>query len=234
MDFFGSLLDPFIAFVQHAIEMIHGILAKGGLESYGLSIIILTVIIKMALYPLTVKQIRSMKAMQELQPKMKKLQEQYKSNPQRLQEETMRLYGESGVNPLAGCLPLLVQMPILMAIYYALKDMNYVGDPSFLWMQSLTEPDPLHVLPVLSAATTYVVSKQTSPDGSNSQMKMMTFLMPVFIGWISWNFAAGLVVYWIMMNAVQGAQQWWMFRGETDRKPSAATKKKKRKEKEDA
>ena len=114
-------------------------------------------------------------------------------------------------------------MPILMAIYYALRDMTYEGDPSFFWIASLSEADPLHILPIVSALTTYVVSAQTTPKDGGGQAKMMMYMMPVFIGWISWNFAAGLVLYWITMNFVQGLQQWWMYRGENkneSQKPS--------------
>lgn len=214
MDFFSSLLDPIVALFQAGIDIIYRALESAGLPNYGAAIILLTVLIKMALYPLTVKQIKSMKAMQELQPKMKKLQEQYKANPQLLQQEMQKLYSEAGVNPLAGCLPLLVQMPILMAIYYALRDMTYAGDPSFLWIASLSEADPYHILPVVSAVSTYIVSMQTTPSDGGSQMKLMMYMMPLFIGWISWNFAAGLVLYWITMNLMQGLQQWWMFRSE--------------------
>ena len=154
MDFFGSLLDPIVHLFQTGINVLYRILTDAGFPNYGAAIILLTIIIKMALYPLTVKQIKSMKGIQELQPKMKKLQEEYKNNPELLQREMSKLYESAGVNPLAGCLPLLVQMPILMAIYYALRDMTYAGDPSFLWIPSLSEADPLHILPVVSALTT--------------------------------------------------------------------------------
>ena len=214
MDFFGSLLDPIVHLFQTGINLLYQILSDAGFPNYGVAIILLTIIIKMMLYPLTMKQIKSMKGLQELQPKMKKLQEEYKNNPQLLQQEMAKLYESAGVNPFAGCLPLLVQMPILMAIYYALRDMTYAGDPSFFWIPSLSEADPLHILPVISALTTYVVSAQTTPADGGSQAKIMMYMMPLFIGWISWNFAAGLVLYWITMNFVQGLQQWWMFRDE--------------------
>ena len=234
MDFFGSLLDPFVHLFQTGINVIYEFLSNAGFPNYGVAIILLTIIIKMALYPLTVKQIKSMKAMQELQPKMKKLQEQYKDNPQLLQQEMARLYENAGVNPLAGCLPLLVQMPILMAIYYALRDMRYAGDPTFFWIPSLSEADPLHILPIVSALTTYVVSIQTTPSDGGSQAKIMAYMMPLFIGWISWNFAAGLVLYWITMNVVQGLQQWWMFRGEEKNGKPKPGKKEQKADKEPA
>ena len=172
----------------------------------------MTVFIKMLLYPLTVKQIRSMKAMSELQPKMKALQEKYKDDKVKLQSEISNLYKVSGVNPLSGCLPLVVQMPILIAIFYAIRDYQYAGSTTFLWLASLADPDPTYVLPVISAATTFVQSLQTMPDTSSAQNKMMLYFMPVFIGYISLQFSAGLVLYWIVTNLVQILQQWWMAR----------------------
>ena len=223
MDFLWSLFEPLVHLLQRVMELFYQITVSAGVPNYGLAIILMTIVIKMLLYPLTVKQVKSMKAMQELQPKMKKLQEQYRTDPQRLQQEMQRLYQEAGVNPLAGCLPLLVQMPFLMAIFYALRDAAYEGDPSFLWMPSLSETDPYYILPLLSALSTYWVSRQTS-DMSNSQARMMTMIMPLFIGWMSTNFAAGLVLYWVTMNVVQIGQQWFMFRGET--KPAKGAKEK--------
>lgn len=206
--------------------------AAAGIPSYGAAIVLMTVVIKMILYPLTVKQVKSMKAMQVLQPKMKRLQEQYKTNPQLLQQEMQKLYREAGVNPLAGCLPMLVQMPILMAIFYALKDATYEGgNPAFLWLPSLSEADPYYILPVLSAFSTYLTSRQTT-DESNQQMKMMMYVMPLVIGWMSMNFASGLVIYWITMNLVQVAQQWFIFREEKGPEPPKEDKRKKKEKKE--
>ncbi|MBQ9366001.1 MAG: membrane protein insertase YidC [Schwartzia sp.] len=208
------------------MEALYSVTVSMGVPSYGLAIIFLTIIIKMLLYPLTVKQVKSMKAMQELQPKMKRIQEDYKTNPQLMQQEMQKLYSEAGVNPLAGCLPLLVQMPFLMAIFYALRDAVYEGNPAFLWMPSLSESDPYYIMPVLSALSTYLVSRQ-SMDQSNSQTKMMGYIMPLIIGYMSMQFASGLVLYWVTMNTVQIGQQWWMFRN--DEKPQKKAKEKKNK-----
>ncbi|MCR5559888.1 MAG: YidC/Oxa1 family membrane protein insertase [Schwartzia sp.] len=217
--------------IQKGVEFFHDLLVStAGIESYGLAIIILTIVIKMVMYPLTVKQIKSMKAMQELQPEMKRLQQTYQGDPARLQAELSKLYQEKGVSPLSGCLPMLVQMPILMAIYYALRDTTYQGgNPAFLWMPTLSEPDPYYILPILSMATTFLVQQQTTGDNNNQQMKMMMYIMPLFIGWMSTNFAAGLVLYWVTMNIVQIGQQWWMFRNEekSGSKPAAKESKKK-------
>ena len=214
------------------VEFMYRLTAAAGIPSYGAAIVLMTVLIKMILYPLTVKQVKSMKAMQVLQPKMKRLQEQYKTNPQLLQQEMQKLYREAGVNPLAGCLPMLVQMPILMAIFYALKDATYEGgNPAFLWLPSLSEADPYYILPVLSALSTYLTSRQTT-DESNQQMKMMMYVMPLVIGWMSMNFASGLVIYWITMNLVQVTQQWFIFREEKGPEPPKEDKRKKKEKKE--
>ena len=213
MEFLSSLFHPVIAVIQFMLENLYAFTGLLGFENYGIAIILLTILIKVCLYPLTVKQVRSMKGMQELQPKMKKLQEKYKDNPQMMQQKIGELYKEAGVNPLAGCLPLLIQMPILMGMFYALRGYAYSGTPSFLWLASLSEPDPHYILPVLSALSTWFVQKQTSTE-TNQQMKIMMIVMPIFIGWISLNFASGLVLYWVTMNLVQIVQQWWMYRNE--------------------
>jgi len=190
-----------------------------GFPSYGLAIIIMTIIVKLILYPLTAKQIASTKSMMELQPKMKAIQEKYKNDKVLLNQKLAELYKEQGINPLAGCLPLLVQMPIMIGIFYGIRDFNYVGPTNFLWMQNISQPDPLFILPVLSALTTFIQSKQSMPDTSSAQNKIMLYFMPFFIGYISFKFPAGLVLYWVIMNLMQIGQQVLM-----ERKTSAAGK----------
>ena len=216
MEFFSTLFSPIESLLRFVLESLFAITSAAGFASYGWAIILLTIIVKMALYPLTVKQVKSMKAMQELSPKMKKIQEKYKDNPQVMQQKIGALYKDAGVNPLAGCLPLLIQMPILMGMYYSLYNFSYPTPESayFLWMTSMSNPDPLYILPVLSALTTFLQQKMTTTDSNNPQMKMMMFIMPLFIGWISINFPSGLVLYWVTMNVVQIIQQWWMYRGD--------------------
>ena len=216
MEFFSTIFSPIESLLRFVLETLFAITSAAGFASYGWAIILLTIIVKMALYPLTVKQVKSMKAMQELSPKMKKIQEKYKDNPQVMQQKIGALYKDAGVNPLAGCLPLLIQMPILMGMYYSLYNFSYPTPESayFLWMTSMSNPDPLYILPVLSALTTFLQQKMTTTDSNNPQMKMMMFIMPLFIGWISINFPSGLVLYWVTMNVVQIIQQWWMYRGD--------------------
>ena len=213
--FFGSIFAPIENLLHFAIESLYSITENFGFGSYGLAIILLTVVIKIILYPLTAKQIQSMKAMQVLQPKLKKLQEKYKDNPQVMQQKLALLYKDAGVNPLAGCLPMLIQMPILMGMYYALFNFDYGGvEPSFLWLPSLSQTDPLYILPVLSALTTFLQQKMTMTENA-PQTRMLMIIMPLFIGWISLNFPAGLVLYWVTMNIVQIIQQWWLSRDDT-------------------
>lgn len=220
------MFAPIESILGFILQLLYDLTDVAGFGSYGAAIILLTILVKMCLYPLTVKQIKSMKAMQELSPKMKKIQEKYKDNPQVMQQKIGALYSEAGVNPLAGCLPLLIQMPILMGMYYALFNFQYPTPEAamFLWLPSMSEPDPMHILPVLAAATTYLQTAQTS-DMSQTQMKMMAYFMPLFIGFISWSFASGLVLYWVAMNCCQIVQQWWMYRGKEKPGKAKAAKK---------
>ena len=229
-----NLFDPLVQVFRLVFEGFYNLTAAVGFANYGIAIILMTILVKALMSPLTAKQVRSMKAMQDLQPALKKLQKDYKNNPQLLQQTMAELYKEAGVNPLAGCLPLLIQMPILMGVYYCLYGYSYSGDPTFLWLTSLSDTDPLYVLPILSALTTYIQQKQTmaSNGQDNQQMKIMSYMMPLFIGWISLNFPSGLVVYWVTMNLCQIAQQWYMFRGEkklaVEVEDASASDKKKR------
>ncbi|MGM9540776.1 YidC/Oxa1 family membrane protein insertase [Anaerovibrio sp.] len=211
-----NLFDPLVQIFRLVFEGFYNLTAAVGFANYGIAIILMTILVKALMYPLTAKQVRSMKAMQELQPALKKLQKDYKNNPQLLQQKMAELYKESGVNPLAGCLPLLIQMPILMGVYYCLYGYTYSGDPTFLWLTSLSDTDHLYILPILSALTTYIQQKQTMANNGqdNQQMKIMSYMMPLFIGWISLNFPSGLVVYWVTMNVCQIVQQWYMFRSD--------------------
>ena len=182
-----------------------------GFPNYGVAIILMTVVIKMLFYPLTVKQVRSMKAMRELGPQLKELQEKYKDNKAKAQEEVAHLYKKSGVNPLAGCLPLLIQMPFLSGIFYGIRNFSYVSQPSFLWIKTLSGTDPLYILPVLAAITTYISSQQTMTD-SSQQSKMMILFMPLMIGYMAMKFPSGLGLYWVVGNVIQVIQQRLVYR----------------------
>ena len=214
MEIFQVLVD----FMRTLLTYCYNLTEALGFPSYGIAIIIMTIGIKAILAPLTAKQVKSMKGMQKLQPKMKEIQNKYKNDPQRAQQEIAKMYKELGVNPLSGCLPLLVQMPFLIAIFYALQ--GYPYDPayeSFLWLPSLGEADHLYILPVLSALSTFVMSKQTAQDATGAgagQQEIMQIFMPLFIGYISLNFPSGLVIYWVVSNIFQMIQQFFIYRND--------------------
>lgn len=227
--FLVSLFSPITDLFTFALNIIYSGLEKFGFGSYGLSIIILTVIIKMLLYPLTKKQIKSLKGMQEIAPKLKKLQEKHKDNPQLLQQKMIQLYQEAGVNPMAGCLPMLIQMPILMALYYTFFSFDYGGGaPSFLWVPNLSETDPLYILPLLAALTTFIMQKITSVE-MNQQAKIMMIFFPLFMGFISINLPAGLVLYWATQNVVQIIQQLLIYRDKNSNSENSNSEKEKAK-----
>ena len=210
--FLASVFSPITNLFVAALNALYSLLNNFGVGSYGLAIIILTVIIKIILYPLTKKQIQSMKAMQEIAPKMKKLQEKYNDDPAALQQKMMQLYQKAGVNPLAGCLPMLIQMPILMALYYTFFSFDYGGaQPSFLWIPSLSDTDPMYILPILAALTTLLMQKITTVE-MTQQTKIMMIFFPLFMGFISLNLPAGLVLYWATQNVVQILQQLIIYR----------------------
>ena len=216
------MFDTFVTLpMQQALTFFYTLTQKAGFPSYGIAIIMLTAAIKLLLYPLTVKQVKSMKAVQEIQPKVKALQEKYKDNKEKLQSEIADLYKANKVNPLSGCLPLIVQMPLLMGIFFAIKEYQYQGPTKFLWIESLQQgtslsdpSDPFFIIPLLCAVTTYVQQKQTTME-MTQQNKMMLIFMPVFIGYITITFPAGLGIYWVVSNLVQILQQWFMNRKTT-------------------
>lgn len=236
----SSLVGILADWMRIALQLCYEFTRDMGVPSYGIAIIVLTIFIKLLLMPLAVKQIRSMKGMQEIQPKIKEIQKKYKNDRAKMSAEMQRLYKENNVSPLAGCLPLLVQMPFLVSIYYALQGFPYeAGHESFLWMESLAVPDATYILPALSALSTWVISYQTTPKNVEGAQKTMLYGMPLFIGYISLNFPSGLVIYWVMCNVFQFVQQAVMFRGDPSRKggsqkgvvtvhaPAAEPKKKK-------
>jgi len=179
-------------------------------NNYGLAIIALTILIKLILLPLTYKQLQSMKKMQEIAPLQKRLQEKYKNNKEKLNQELMKLYREHKVNPAGGCLPLLIQFPFLIALFRLLNAYDF-GKAGFLWIADLGAPDGTYILPVLAAATTYISSQMTTTTGNESQNKMAIF-MSLFIGWMSTRFPSGLTLYWVVSNLFQIGQQYLMTR----------------------
>lgn len=188
-------------------------------NNYGLSIILFTVVVKLLTVPLTLKQTKSMKELQEIQPKLKKLQEKYKNDKEQLNIKTMELYKEHNISPFGGCLPLLIQFPIIIGLFAALREPGvYVFqsqaayesiNTSFLWLSNLAIPDPyLWGLPLLAGLTTYLSSVTMSTGAPADQnQKIMTYFMPIMIFWWGKSFPAGLTLYWVVSNVFQTVQQ---------------------------
>ncbi|MDO7787256.1 YidC/Oxa1 family membrane protein insertase [Desulforamulus aquiferis] len=207
-DWFHSIVNGMTALMN----WLYSLTVSIGLPSYALAIVILTVIIKVALYPLSKKQMQSMVMMQKLAPEIKAIQEKYKTkDPQKMQQLIMELYKQHNVNPMAGCLPLLVQMPILIALYRALFDFPFLNPEHahFFWVESLSQRDPYYLLPILAAVTTYMQSKLTT-NAQDQTQRTMLYTMPVLIGWIASTVPAGLALYWVVFNVVGAIQQWFI------------------------
>ncbi len=201
--------QAFVQWFADAIHYLYGITELMGVPNYGLAIIFMTIIIKLIMFPLTQKQMRSMRGMQELQPKMKYIQEKYKDDPQLMQTKIMGMYKEHGVNPFGGCLPLIVQMPIFIALFQSLyrfefRDMAHAG---FLWVPNIGNPDPYYLLAVLAAGTTYLQQRLAMVDTKDPTQRIMLYMMPVFMAWIAATFPAGLPLYWVTFNFLGILQQ---------------------------
>ena len=189
--------------------------------NYGIAIILLTVVSKILFFPLTVKSMRSMKAMQALQPQINALRNKHKSDPQRLQRETMELYREHKVNPMGGCLPMIAQVPIFYALYLALSVSVELQGATFfcfgrlfgahLWICDLASHDPTYVLPVFMGVTMFMQQRMTPVAGDPRQAKMM-LVMPFIFTFMFLNLPAGLVLYWTISNVLQIFQQWYLDR----------------------
>jgi YidC/Oxa1 family membrane protein insertase len=191
----------------------------GVTHNYGVAIIIITVIIKLLFSPLTWKSFKSMQAMQHLQPQMKRLQDMYKNDRQKLNEEMMRLYREQKVNPLGGCLPMVVQIPVFIALYQVLYGSIELRHAGFIWwMKDLSAPD--HPMAVLMGASMVVQQWMTPTTGDPRQAKMMLF-MPIIFTFMFLNFPVGLVIYWLVNNLLTIAQQYVMLRKHPPATPTA-------------
>jgi YidC/Oxa1 family membrane protein insertase len=205
-------------------------------SNFGLIIIIFAFLIKAVTYPLSMASTKSMKKMSALQPVMKELQDKYKDNPAKLQSELGRIYKEAGVNPLGGCLPTVLQMPLLFAMFYVFRSSIQLRQHSFLWAKDLSVPDsildfgmklPLYgdhiaVFPILMAVTVFVQQKITPTTQTNEQMKIMTWMFPAMMLLFFNNMPAGLGLYYLMFNIFSVAQQFYINSTTTPEEKSAA------------
>ena len=178
-------------------------------KNWGLAIILLTVLVKLVLYPLTNASYKSMGKMKALAPKIERLKAQYGDDRVKMQKAMMEMYKSEKVNPIGGCLPMLLQIPVFIGLYWALLSSVELRQASFLWVHDLSRPDPYYILPVILAITMYLQTFLNPPPTDPIQAKMMK-IMPVAFSIMFFFFPAGLVVYWLVNNILTMAQQWYV------------------------
>jgi YidC/Oxa1 family membrane protein insertase len=177
------------------------------ISNYGVAIIILTILIKLIFWPLGNISYKSMKEMQKLQPKLTELKEKYKNDQAKIGQETMALYKAHKVNPLSGCLPMLIQIPVFIGLYNTLLyAIELRHSPFFWWIQDLSAKDPYYITPIIMGATQFIQQKMTPTTGDPNMAKMM-LIMPVVFTFIFLNFPSGLVIYWLLNNILSIGQQ---------------------------
>jgi YidC/Oxa1 family membrane protein insertase len=220
------LIGWLVEILKFFLELFHRLI-----PNYGVAIILVTVLLKVLLFPLTRKSYESTARMQTLQPKMNELREKYKNNPQKLNQEMAAMYKKEGVSPLGGCLPMLLQFPILIAFYSLLNTHFALRGAVFIpgWINDLSAPEAvvtftpvtflsfefgaIRALPFIMLVTTFLSSKlmqSPSTDASGRNMKMMTYMMPIMFFFILYNMPSGLLLYWTMQNIFTVAQQWYI------------------------
>jgi len=189
------------------LDFLHGLVGN-----WGFAIILLTMLVKLTLYPLSAAAYRSMANMRRMAPEMKRLQERYSDDRQKLSKEMMDLYRKEKINPLGGCLPMLMQMPVFLALYWVLfESVELRHAPFLLWIHDLAAIDPYFVLPLLMGATMFVQMQLNPAPLDPMQAKIMK-LMPIMFTVLFLFFPAGLVLYWLVNNVLSIAQQWWVMR----------------------
>lgn len=179
-------------------------------HDYGIAIVVFTVLIKAILLPFSFQQFHSMKKMSDIQPLIAKLQEKYKNDKDKLNQEIMKVYQENKVNPLGCGLPIIISFVILVPMYNLLRVYPEFKGVPFMWLPDLSRPDPTFILPVLTGITMYISSITATPPGAaqnTAQNKSMSIFMSIFFAWMTINFPSGLAVYWIVSNIFQIVQQ---------------------------
>jgi YidC/Oxa1 family membrane protein insertase len=208
------VVRPFSLVILWLFQALHSVI-----PNYGLVIIVFSILIKAVFHPLTKKQMRSMRRMQEMQPRLAKLKERYGKDPQRMNKETMKLYREAGINPLGGCLPLLPQMPIFYALFQVFRtSIELRGAYFFGWLTDLSQKDPYYILPIIMALSMFVQQKLTMKD---PKQKMLVYMMPLLFGFLFKDFPAGLTLYWTCYNISSVIEQVWLIGHPTPEEPKA-------------
>lgn len=201
----SNFWGKFVLIISNTIDYFANLIGD-----YGVAILIVTLIIRIIVFPLMYKQLKHSKLMQQLQPEMTKIREKYKTDQKKMNEEMMKLFGEYGTNPLAGCFPVVVQMPILIALYQAINTNQHLKVATFLGVLALGHPPTISdvttfILPIVTALTTYWQQKMMMTS-NDPQQKMLLYIMPLMIGGFSFTFPAALALYWSFGNLLTIAQ----------------------------
>jgi YidC/Oxa1 family membrane protein insertase len=199
--FFTVVAKPLLWFLK---------LTNSFTKNFGIDIIILSILIKIIFLPLTQISFKSMKGMQKVQPEMARLKETYKNDKARLQQEIMLLYKRRKINPMSGCLPMLIQIPVFIALYNALQNaIEMRHAPLFLWIRDLSAKDPIYITPLIMGATMVIQQKMTPSAADPAQAKMF-MLMPIMFTFLFLNFPSGLVLYWLVNNILSISHQYYL------------------------
>ena len=220
--FFRPIIRPFVSVIMAILVFLHTNLAIG----YGWVLIVFGVAMRIVLFPLNHRAMKAQLRNMSVQPLVQEIQKKYKDNPEKLQKEMMRLYKEHGFNPLAGCLPMLLPFPMLIALFFVFQNTIELRGVSFLWLADLSAKDPVYILPVLLAISMFLMQwgSLRSLDQPNPQMKMMMWMMPPFMLFIFMNLASGLNLYYATANIATIPQQVWIARERKKMKGQAPLK----------
>ncbi len=189
-------------------------------HNWGLAIVLLTLVVKALLYPLTHRSMKSMQEVRRLQPEVDKLKAKFGDDKEKLNLAVMQLYQQHKVNPLGGCLPLLLQMPVWLALYATLQTSVELYREPFLWIHDLTLKDPYFILPLAMGLSSFVMQKISPQPADATQAKMMLYFMPAFLTFIMMNLAAGLTLYILVNNVLSIAQQQILMRRQASIEPA--------------
>ena len=220
-----KILEDAVVFL---LEKIADTVGQFGIPGkFGIAIIIITILMRIVVFPLTLKQEKSMKKMRELQPEMDKIKEKYKDNPQEYQKRILEFQKENDINPLGGCWPILIQLPVFVALYYAFSGKTIPNDATFLWF-NLKQPDKLfmmgnfafNLLPILNTGVTYLQQKMMSgatqgKEGSN-QLQSMMYTMPLMMLFLFYRMPSGVTLYYLVSGVLSLAQQYIIMKGRSD------------------
>jgi len=202
---FRTIIRPVAVAVRWMLVWMHTNLHL----AYGMVLVLFGILVRVVLWPLNQKAMRSSMAMQAIQPELKAIQDRYKEDPKRLQQEMFKLYKEHNVNPLGGCWPMLLPMPVLLALFFVFQNTIELRGQSFLWLPDLSQPDPLYIIPLIMGLSMFGLTRMGQRGlPPNPQMKMMMYVMPVMMTVLFLNFASGLNLYYAVSNIASIPQQW--------------------------